>query len=140
MQEPLLEQAQAEEGQALRRTHKTHKALIFVAVTTFAAIQCAEAHCGEPDLVTPAALYSIGGAADWSASRYALRARPELREANRLGLTGGVAFTSALFMGADVVLQKKGHKGSAKWLRRAYVVGVSALVANSLVKAQQVRR
>ena len=122
------------------RKATTSRTLVSVAVTalvTLAALLFAEeGHCTEVDFVTPAAIYSLGGAADWSASRYALHARPELREANRFGLSGGVAFTSALFFGADVFLQKHAPPVWAKVLRWVYVTGVTALVGNSLFKAQ----
>ena len=112
-------------------------AAVTALVTLVALLFAEEARCGEKvDFVTPAAIYSVGGAADWSASRYALHARPELREHNRFGLTGGVAFTSALFFGADVFLQKHAPPVWAKVLRWIYVTGVTALVGNSLFKAQ----
>lgn len=114
------------------------KLALGVAVVMAAMGILGEARCEELDLVTPGAVYSLGAAADWSASRYAIRGGAV--EMNRFGPAGGVLFTSALFMGSDLYLQKRGHRGAAKALRVFYVVGVGALVANSLAKGQGVRR
>jgi len=107
-------------------------ALVTLAVLLFAE----EGHCADVDLLTPAAIYSMGTAADWSASRYALRAGPELREWNRLGVNGGAAFTGAAFMAVDVILQKKARPVWQRALRKVYIGMTVALVANSLIKAQ----
>lgn len=113
------------------------QAALITALVTFGALYCSDAHSA--DLLTPGAIYSLGSAADWSASRYALLARPELREVNRLGLNAGAVFTGALFMGSDLWLQHKRQRGAVKVLRVVYCIGVGALVANSLVKAQGAR-
>lgn len=109
-----------------------------VAIVTLAALSCAEhAHCAELDFVTPAAIYTVGGAADGSISLYAFHVRPELREYNRFGVVGGAAFTSALFFVADLFLQKHAPSWAAKALRWVYVTGISILVGNSIFKAQR---
>lgn len=113
------------------------QAALITALVTLGALYCSDAHSA--DLLTPGAIYSIGTAADWSATRYALRARPELREVNRLGLNAGAAFTGALFMGSDLYLQHKHQRKAAKVLRIVYGLGIGALVTNSLVKAQGAR-
>jgi hypothetical protein len=122
---------------------RTLTGAVVAGIVTLLVLQCAEAHCGERvgtkvDVVRPLAIYGLGGVADWSASKYAFGANPGLHEVNHFGLTGGVVFTSALFMGADLALQKTHHKGTAKVLRVVYVIGVGGLVVNSLAKARRV--
>jgi len=107
-----------------------------VALVTLSALCCAEhAHCADVDFLTPAAIYTVGGAADGSASLYALHVRPGLLEHNRFGVVGGAAFTSALFYSVDLLLQKHAPPVWVKALRWVYASFVAILVSNSLIKA-----
>lgn len=123
-----------------RENRRALLAGVIAGVLTFLVITATEAHCADLDFITPAAIYTVGGAADGSMSLYALHGRLELREYNRFGVVGGAAFTSALFFGADLFLQKHAPLWAAKALRWVYVSFVAILVSNSLIKAQAVRR
>ena len=92
--------------------------------------QAAERSRQKLNLTVPLTLYSIGGASDiWSTRRSPVGY--SYRDRSFAGPVAGPAITSLCFGGADLLLQKRGHRGWAKALRVGYAVGVGAVVLHN---------
>lgn len=139
---PFLIRSEEQRQQQNRKRTVLTVGLTAVAVVTLLTLWCADAHADERVSVSkPLAIYAAAAGADYLSTRYALSVGA--RESNPLmrthgSLVGWKAAQVGLLMGADIALQKRGHKGKACALRiTAAVVGASLAGWNMRTAARQ---
>jgi hypothetical protein len=97
-----------------------------------------QAHCEPVNVVKPAAIYLSLSAADLGSTEWAIRnGAYEGNSFMSSHRTEKQLAVSAAFIAADVMLQKRGHKGKARALRVVYAVGRLAAVAVNVSNAQR---
>jgi hypothetical protein len=104
----------------------------------FLFIGLGNAHCEPVNVVKPSALYLSLSAADLGSTEWAIRnGASEGNGFMASHRTEKQLAVSAAFIAADVMLQKRGHKGKARALRVVYAVGRLAAVAVNVSNAQR---